>query len=141
VSTATFVRTRVQSPKFAAILAGGDALAVVAFVLLGSLDHGFGIDPARVLMTTTPFVLGWLVAAVPLGLYGGRATDLTRAGVLTVVAWTVAVGIGGFLRSTSYFPGASPLTFLLVTFVFCGIIITGWRLTAAFVAGRNEHRQ
>ncbi|MEF8814051.1 MAG: DUF3054 domain-containing protein [Halovenus sp.] len=138
MSTATFVRTRVRSPKFAAILAGGDALAVVAFVLLGSLDHGFGIDPARVLMSATPFVVGWLVAAVPLGLYGDRATTLGRTGVLTVVAWTIAVGIGGSLRSTSYFPGASPPTFLLVTFVFCGIIITGWRLTAAFAAGRKE---
>ncbi len=138
MSTATFVSTRIRSPKFAAVLAGGDALAVLAFVLLGSLDHGFGIDPARVLMSTAPFVVGWLVAAVPLGLYGARATDLARTGVLTVVAWTVAVGIGGLLRSTSYFPGASPLTFLLVTFVFCGAIITGWRLTAAFVAGRKE---
>jgi len=138
VSTASFVRTRVGSPKFAAVLAGGDALAVVVFVLIGSFDHGFGIDPARVLVSAAPFVLGWFVVAVPLGLYGDRTRSPVRAFGLGAVAWALAVGIGGLLRSTSYFPGASPLTFLLVTFAFGGTLIVGWRLLVAFVTRRTE---
>lgn len=133
MSTATFVRTRVRSPRAATGLLVGDVLAVYAFVLVGTLDHGFAIDPVRMTLTALPFLIGWLVLAIPLGLYGTYAADLPWTAVATLGTWAVAVVIGGFLRETVYFPGASPTSFLLASLVFGGLIVVGWRTAAALV--------
>lgn len=135
--TATDVRTRVDAVPLTAGLAVGDAVAIGLFAAIGVSHHGSDPvgEPVEVLVTAAPFLVGWFLAAFVGGLFTRDAiASPGRAIGWALPAWVVAVLIGGALRWTALFPGGvSALSFLVVTFVFGGALVVGWRLLASLV--------
>lgn len=134
------VRTRVEPSPLTAGLLAGDTLAIGLFVVIGEISHG--IDPLAnvplVLDTFAPFYIGWLLVALPAGLYGsGALSSPKRAGLLTLGAWAVADVIGQALRATAYFHGNAALTFALVALAFGGLFLVGWRVGFTLVLQRR----
>jgi len=135
----TSLRLRVDPTLGIAVLAVGDLLALLAFVVLGATHHGGNalLLPGRVVGSVLPFWLGWLFAAFVGGLYTVDAlSSLLRALGWAAPAWIVAVAIGQAFRSTALFPGNASLVFALVTLAFGGLLLLGWRGIAALVATR-----
>lgn len=114
------------------VLAAGDILLVLVFVVLGELRHG--VDPVgkagRVVSTTLPFVMGWLIAASIAGLYTGRRGPIQTA-LRTAIAWTAAAGVGVGLRATPHAPGGFDTAFLLVAIGVGVVLLIPWRIVAA----------
>lgn len=123
------------------LLLVGDALALVAFVVVGALEHN--IDPVsyttRIAANAAPFVFGWLLVALVGGLYTPAATDSVRETLRRgIPAWFVAVVIAQTLRSTDFLPGNAPLSFVLVSLLFGGLFLLGWRVLATVALGYYE---
>lgn len=117
-------------------LAVGDAVAVLAFVVVGEYQHSpFLFDPARlgdlavqVAWASVPFLLGWAVAGGLLGAYRSDVLDSpARLATFTVGPWLVADVLGMALRSTAVVPGDASLVFLAVTAVFGSVFLLAWR--------------
>ncbi|MXR52498.1 DUF3054 family protein [Halovenus sp. WSH3] len=126
------------SSSMAAVLLG-DLLVLFAFIATGQISHGyvFWEAPARTVLITMPAVVGWLVVAVPAGLFvPSTVRNLKRLVPTVLVVWTGAALIAGLIRSTSLVPGNAPLTFLLVNIVFGAVFITPWRVAAGWWLGR-----
>lgn len=105
----------------------GDVLAFLIFVILGRASHGFSgdwlINVARIV---TPFLIGWFVAAFPLGVY--RADLLHQPGTAmfrTVLAWLVGNGIAFALRAY-LFQNNVTIPFALTSIAFTGLFLLGW---------------
>lgn len=126
------------TPSMAAVLAG-DLLVLLAFVATGQISHGyvFWEAPARTVLITIPVVAGWLLLAVPAGLYvPGRLTSLKRLVPTVIAVWIGATLIGGLLRSTSLIPGSAPVSFLLANIVFGTLFVLPWRVLVGWRLGR-----
>lgn len=134
MSTATYLRSRVDPGPRSVGLAAGDAAAILAFATLGAAHHGEApvSDPVHVGLVATPFLLGWIVAALVGGLYTADATSSPRRALSwTVPAWIAAALLGQALRATALFPGDTAPTFVLVTVLVGGGLVVGWRVLAA----------
>jgi len=134
----TYLRSRVDPTVRTAALVAGDLLALLAFVVVGVDHHGFdpASRPVRVLGSVVPFWLGWFLAAFVGGLYTADALSSVRRAVgWAVPAWAGAVVVGQALRSTAAFPGNASLVFALVSLVFGGAVLLGWRGLAATLVG------
>ena len=133
MDAATFARTRFGAPGRTALLVTGDILAVLAFFIVGNIEHGF--DPTnvdRILRSAAPFLFGWLVVAIPAGLYGPSAIPApTRLPLFIIPAWIPATLIGSALRSTSYFPGYAPQSFIMATLGFGALFLLLWRVSVS----------
>ncbi len=115
------------------ILAAGDLLALLAFVLIGQADHQT-LDASNPLLGALPNVvplagmwllLAWLLRAYPRGGDHPRlAPFLGRA----ALAWVIAAPIGLLIRMVWLGRGAIPIPFLLVTLAVGGLFLLGWRL-------------
>lgn len=139
MSTATYVRTRIDPEPFALVLGLGDAAAIVAFAAAGVNRHGGDPvgEPGHLAMVAIPFLIGWGLAAFLGGLYTRDAiTSARRALSWAVPAWVVATLLGHALRATALFPGNTTLTFVLVTLAFGGGLVLSWRVLAALVVDR-----
>lgn len=104
-----------------------DLCCVVAFVLIGRASHSEGETLAGAATTAWPFLagllIGWLVTR---GWRRPAALVATGVGV-----WLATVAAGMALRAVSGQGVAA--TFVLVTLVFLGLAMFGWRA----VAGRR----
>lgn len=135
------VRTRVDPSLTTAGLLVGDLLAMGTFVVVGEVSHGIDpmVNPAVVADTFAPFLLGWLLCAIPAGVYSVAArTDIKRAVGRTVAAWTGTVVIAQALRATSYFHGDAALTFALVSLAIGGTFVLAWRALAVFLTAQRR---
>jgi len=133
----TFLRTRVDRSPLVPGLLLGDLAAIVVFAAIGVDHHGgdpLG-DPTSVALTAAPFLIGWLLVAFVAGLYTVDAvSSVGRAASWAVPAWIVAALVGQGLRATALFPGNTALTFVLVTILFGGLLLVGFRVVAAAVS-------
>lgn len=119
---------RAQSRYAPVVLLVGDIAALLLWVLLGLQMHRMtdGLLPhlARV---AAPFIVGWLAAA---GLTGAYLPSVIRRPrtfmVLSVAAWLLAVAVGLIIRGTVFGEGFVPV-FALVTLIFTGLFLLGWR--------------
>lgn len=126
------------TPSMAAVLAG-DLLVLLAFVATGQISHGyvFWEAPARTILITVPVVIGWLLLAVPAGLFvPQKLTELKRAVPTIIIVWVGATLIGGVIRSTSLIPGSAPVSFLLANVVFGTAFLVPWRVLVGWQLGR-----
>jgi hypothetical protein len=122
------VRARLPTTPTAAAVLAGDLLALLALIFIGQLRHG-SFGPVHLVLVTIPFALGWLLLAIPAGLFvPSRLANLKRAIPTVILAWIGATLVGGQLRATSLFSGNSPLTFLLVTIAFGILFLVPWRV-------------
>lgn len=106
----------------------GDVLALLVFVVVGRLSHGFTGDwLSNVVRIAAPFLIGWFVAAFPLGAY--RPDLLHRPGLLllrTAPAWLVGNGLAFALRAFLFQDNVT-LPFALTSMAFTGLFLLGWR--------------
>ncbi len=118
------------------LLAAGDVLALVAFLIVGLANH----DRTSDLLTEgarigLPFVIGWFTAAVALGAFalwrGPRALMLR-----SVLAWAIGIALALLLRNT-VFGSQFSLVFAIIAYVFTGLFLLGWRGIYAFLLARR----
>lgn len=103
-----------------------DAVVVVVFAFVGRASHGgVGgvVDTARV---AWPFLValavGWVIA------YGvHRSAPRTVGG--GVIVWLITLAGGVLLRGVT--GGGTHWSFVLVSAIFLGLTLVGWRLIAA----------
>lgn len=127
------LRRRVAVTPVTVGLLVGDVVAIAVFVVLGEISHG--VDPVREAAvaadTMAPFLVGWLLASVPAGVYAPAARrSLAAAVTRTTAAWVGAVVVGQALRSTSLFHGEFAPTFLLVSLGVGLALLLPWRVAA-----------
>ncbi|MFZ2358394.1 MAG: DUF3054 domain-containing protein [Anaerolineae bacterium] len=115
------------------ILAAGDLLALLAFVLVGQADHQT-VNAANPLLGALPNVVSlaipWLLLAVLLRAHPRSAAPATLPGFLgrSALAWVIAAPIGLAIRMMYLGRGGIPIPFLLVTLAAGGLFLLGWRL-------------
>lgn len=105
----------------------GDLLVILAFVLVGELQHG-GLTAQRYAGALLPFLLGWFVAAPFLGAYSSDTLESTRSALLLALStWLGADLIGQLLRGTTTFPGDANPQFFVVALVFGSLFLVAAR--------------
>lgn len=137
-STDSFLANRVDTAALP--LAVGDVLVIIAFIYVGTLQHGtVGFPPAGVggvvtlLGVAAPFLLGWVVVAPLVGAYSAGAAESAKASVpLAIRSWIPAAVIGLVLRATPVFDGGVAVAFAVVILVVGSVSLGSWR----YVAGR-----
>jgi hypothetical protein len=137
MSTTTYLRSRVDLRPLAGVLAVGDVLALTAFVVIGTVQHGQQpFNPGVVAGALAPFLLAWVAVALLGGLYTADAVLSVRCALgWTVPAWVVAVLAGHAVRATALFPGGTTAAFVAVTLTVGGVLVVGWRVL--FVVARK----
>ena len=111
-----------------------DLLVLVVFVAVGrrSHDEGSGLD--GFLRVWWPFAVALVVATIASGLWRAPL-EWRRA----IVAWLVTVALGMTLRIAVQGRDFKP-TFVIVTTVFVGSGMLGWRAVVQKVAARRASR-
>jgi hypothetical protein len=115
------------------LLAAGDLLALLAFVLVGQAEHQT-VSATNPLLGALPnlvsLAIPWLLLAVLLGAYPRGAERPTLPGFLgrSALAWVIAAPLGLVIRMVYLGRGDIPVPFLLVTIAAGGLFLLGWRL-------------
>lgn len=106
----------------------GDAVVILLFAFIGRNTHG---EHGNVLLGTlgvaAPFLIGWYLAAIPLGAYSRAALERIRPDLLrTVRSWLAGGVIGLIIRS---FQEGRPvhLAFVAVALGFVLVLLVLWR--------------
>lgn len=110
--------------------AGGDVLAIVAFVLLGEISHGVlpWTVPMIVAETTATFLVGWVIVAPVAWAYQPTNRSSIRGAVVTgLVSWAGAAAVANLLRSTSVVHGNASASFYVVSVLAGGALVGIWR--------------
>ncbi|MUL39807.1 DUF3054 domain-containing protein [Streptomonospora sp. PA3] len=114
-----------------------DALCVLAFVVIGRINHEEGLTAAGVALTLWPFLAGtaagW-AASLPWKPWRNPAAVMPT-GVLVLV---LTVGAGMLLRSAA--GGGTPLSFVVVAALFLSAALLGWRAIALLLRRRSGGR-
>ena len=107
-----------------------DVCCVLAFVVIGRANHHAGETVAGVASTAWPFLAG--LAAGEVATRGWlRPFALLPTGV---GVWLCTVAIGQILRVVA--GQGTALAFIVVTLLFLGLFMLGWRLMARLAARR-----
>ena len=123
------MRRRDQLTPWVAFAA--DLLVLVAFVLVGRRSHDEGSGLEAFLRVGWPFAVGLVVATLASGTW--RAPLEWRRAIVT---WLLTVSVGMTLRIAVQGREFKP-TFVIVTTVFVGAGMLGWRAVARKVAARR----
>lgn len=134
--TDSFLANRVD--RAALPLAVGDLLVIVAFIYVGTIQHGTvpfpptGASDALALLTVAaPFLVGWVVAAPLIGAYSAGAAESAKASVpLAIRSWIPAAAVGLIIRATPVVEGGVAITFAIVMFVVGSVSLGVWRYVA-----------
>lgn len=142
MSTAEALSSRFDRSAATVGLAVVDLALILLFFALGELQHGGVAALPSLPSAAAPFLLGWVVSTVILGLYGPPWREsLQDAAVRTAGAWTGAVAIGQLLRDTAYLPGTADPAFILVSLVVGMAFLVPWRLAALHYGLLRVERQ
>lgn len=113
-----------------ALLAIGDALALLVFTLIGLANHKDGITATTVLKIMGPLVIVGAIAAAVFGTY-------RRPGVRSLLpAWLVTVPVAILIRKAVFDTPAtwgSTAVFIGVALAFTLLFLLAWRLLARYV--------
>ncbi|MCO5999020.1 DUF3054 domain-containing protein [Actinoallomurus rhizosphaericola] len=101
-----------------------DLCCVMAFVLLGRAGHSEGETIAGIARTAWPFLAGLLIGWAATRAWR-RPAALAGTGV---GVWLATVAAGMVLRVVA--GQGTAVTFVLVSLVFLGLFMFGWRLVA-----------
>ena len=114
------------------IAAGLDVFVVVAFVAIGRRNHDENPGIAGLVDTAAPFVLGlalaWVVA---------RAWREPWSWQTGLIVWIGTVAAGMMLRKFVFDEGTA-LSFVIVTTIFLGTFLNGWRVVARMLSARRS---
>lgn len=123
----SFISERVD--RAAAPLAVGDLLVILAVIAVGMHNHETLTGVVPLLATAAPFLLGWVLASVPIGAYSAGAAESAKAAVpLAIRSWVPAAVVGIVIRGAvqSSF-GVSLAIFLGVMLVTGAVALAVWR--------------
>lgn len=135
------VRPRLPASPSTALVLAGDLLALVVLFAIGLHHHGVPplSFPVHTLETVAPFALAWLALAPMFGLYlGGTLQSYRRTVALVVVGWSAIALAGSLLRSTAFFDGSAPATFILVNVALGLALVLPWRLVVTAILRRQS---
>ncbi len=116
------------------MLAGGDAAALVLWVIVGLASHQMQTSWLwNVLRVSAPFLAGWFAVAPWTGAYqlperGERMGFMRRS----LVTWLLGVALGLLLRAIVFRDDVPP-TFALITLLVTAVFVLGWRATFAWL--------
>ena len=111
-----------------------DACCVLAFVVIGRASHSDGEALAGIASTAWPFLAGLACGEVAARAWR-QPLALVPAGV---GAWLGAVVAGQGLRVLA--GQGTALAFIVVSLLFLGVFLLGWRLAAGWAAVRVSGR-
>lgn len=101
---------------------GIDVFVVVLFVALGRRTHQEDSAFVGVMKTAAPFLIGLAVAWIV-----ARAWKRPAAVITGLVIWPLTVLIGMIVRNLIFDRGTAA-SFVVVTTLFLGALLVGWRL-------------
>lgn len=117
-----------MSPASTWILFAGDAVCLLAFVLLGLGTHEAADPAVRLLVSAGPLLLAWGVAGLSLGAFQfDKPFSLRTVLGRTLNTWLVAAPLALAGRALLLRSAAIPLPFLLVTLGLGGALLLAWR--------------
>jgi uncharacterized membrane protein (GlpM family) len=120
-----------SNPKDRVPLAVGlDTFLVVAFVAIGRRNHDQDPGVLGLLSTAAPFLIG-LVAAWLVVKAWKQPTRL-RTGLMI---WPITVAVG--MTARQIIGGGTALSFVIVTVLFVGATLVGWRAVFEAIARRR----
>lgn len=106
----------------------GDVAALLVFIGVGLANHDMTDNVVGdVLRIGAPFLMGWFVSALLLGAY--KAATFVRPGefmLRSVLAWLTGISLALLLRNTIFGEDFSGV-FAIISFVFTGLFLLGWR--------------
>ena len=118
------------------VLAAGDLLALLAFVILGRIVHA-GSGPVDWLVNmpriAAPFLLGWVVAAPVFGAYRRASAISTGRFLLNSALTLMAADLIAFAVRGYVIADAVTLPFVLTAVAMTALFVIGWRLLYACV--------
>lgn len=124
-----------QTDRRVELAIGIDVFAVVLFVAIGRRTHDEGSALAGVLKTALPFLIGLAVAWA-----GARAWNRPASVSTGLVVWPITVLVGMIVRRT-VFDGGTATAFVVVTTLFLGACLVGWRLVFGVLDRRASQRR
>lgn len=131
------------SRSFPWLLAIGDLLVLILFVVIGQEDHGMSGVAAlpSLAITTLSIAIPWTIASVLLGGYRPETADglwpwLGR--VLTI--WLIAAPIGLIIRALLRGQASIIVVFMAVLLGLGGLFILGWRAAYWWWLERNRDK-
>lgn len=122
------------------ILAAGDIVVLLLFVLLGQADHSTlnATNPiAGALPTLAPLTISWLIVAFALKAFPRAPQGLLPFLARSLLAWLIAAPLGLLLRSL-LLDRAVAIPFLLVTLGLGGLMLLAWRAVFWLAAMRQR---
>lgn len=112
-----------------------DLVCVLAFVVIGRMNHGEGLTPSGVALTAWPFLVslavGW-VATLPWRPWRDPKVVVSCGWLVWLVAG------GGALQLRAATGNEAEFSFGLVTMAFLGAAMLGWRGIAALLLRRRR---
>lgn len=145
VKSTVFKRTNSASiaaahPVMIAILVAGDCVIFALFVAIGRANHKESQSLIDLVNTAAPFVLAWFAISPWFGAFGRRGGDMTTRTRTLIrrasIAWAIACPAGLLLRALVWHQGV-PVSFDVITLVFNGVLLVGWRGVASWIANRH----
>lgn len=120
--------TRIPRP----LLLSWDLTAVLSFVAFGRTAHDIDTGFTAYLRVAAPFVIALVVAWTV-----SRAWRDALAWRTGIVVWSVTVVLGMALRRFVFGRGTA-VAFVIVTALFLGVVLLGWRLVARWWVNRSR---
>ena len=120
-------------------LIAGDVLAILILSIYGYWTHYAGKEAFsfRWLSTFLPFILGWALAAIPMGLYDPKTANYWQAAFWRAcLAGALAAPFATMLRGFWLNAAVLPL-FMAVLTAFGALAMTLWRAGYAWFVGRT----
>lgn len=108
-----------------------DVVCVLVFTLVGTTNHATSGSLGHVALVGLPFLIGLAVGWLATRAWRSPAQPLPTG----VAVWFSTVALGLLLRPL--FGGGFAVSFALVTAVFLGVTLLGWRALATVMARRD----
>jgi hypothetical protein len=122
-----------------AVLAAGDAVAILVFAAVGVLSHHEQFTAGKLVITAIPFLLGWFLVAPLVGAFKYDVINrVGRMAVRTLLAWLPAWAIALTLRGLLFEHAVPELAFMIVALISNALFLLIWRLPFAFVRGAKK---
>jgi hypothetical protein len=114
-------------------IAAGDAIALLAFLLAGTLRHWplaeVRADPMIYVYAAAPFVLGWVLCAPLVGAYSPGGGSAPNSSVpLAIRSWIPATVVGLLVRVVAAPDRGFEPVFAVVMLVGGALVLSAWRL-------------